>query len=78
LLRGPHTSFELEEFAHDHVPSSTIAELRRDGLRIHSELVAVPGYAGEKAHVARYTLDPSSRDLAIRLMTKTGRNRGNG
>lgn len=73
LLRGPQTSFDLERVAHDHCSPSTISELRQDGLVIYSQLVPVPGFGGQPAHVAQYTLAAESRDLAIELMTRSGR-----
>ena len=76
LLQGPATSFDLESDAHDHCPNSTVSELRREGVEIRSERVAVPGYGGTLAYIARYTLADGSRDLARQLMARRSCNRG--
>lgn len=67
LERSTATRFDLERLAHDHCPNSTIAELRADGLVIHSRLVSVPGFGGATAHIAEYRLDEASRSRAVEL-----------
>lgn len=67
LIERPHTSFELERSAFDHCPNSTISELKKRGLVIHSEMVEVTGYAGVATRIAKYTLDESSRVKAIAM-----------
>lgn len=68
LVEGPCTSFELERQAHDHCPNSTVSDLKRMGLRIESELVEAPGFAGAVARIARYTLAPESRAKAQQIL----------
>lgn len=69
LLKGPRTSRELErEPVFDHCAHSTISELRKKGVDIDTEIVEIPGYAGLPARIARYTLTPSGRDRAMKLL----------
>jgi hypothetical protein len=67
--------FELERLAADHCPASTISDLKRDGLRIASRIVVVPGYAGLPARIAEYQLDPGSRGAALEWLARDGRAR---
>ena len=62
--------FQLEQVARDHVPNSTISELRASGLEIESTLVEVPGFGGAVARIAEYRLARSSRDLAAELLQR--------
>ena len=73
LTRERVNRFEIEQLARDHVPNSTIAELRADGLVIHSELIEVPGFGGRPARIAEYRLDPGSRELAAALISRSRR-----
>lgn len=70
LLDGPRTSRQLErEPVFDHCAHSTASELRKKGLPIITEIVEVPGYAGEPARIARYnSLDPTGRERALKLL----------
>lgn len=69
IVRGPVTSFELEKApTFDHCASSTVAELRKAGIEILTEMVTVPGYAGEPARIARYSVAETSRDAALKLI----------
>lgn len=69
LLDGPQTSRQLErEPTFDHCAPSTASELRRKGLPIVTEMIEVAGYAGEPARIARYSLDPTGREHALRLL----------
>lgn len=73
LLKGPCNRFELERQAHDHVPASTIQDLRAKGLVIHSKIVEVAGFAGAIARIAEYHLDPQSRELAAAIVARPPR-----
>ena len=65
LLARPATSFELERApVFDHCANSTVAELRRQGFGIQTEMVTVPGYGGRSARIARYHLHLESRAAA--------------
>lgn len=69
LLEGAKTSFELEKHpTYDHCPNSTVSELRKAGLAIHTEMTVVPGYGGEPARIARYSIAPESRGKALKLV----------
>ena len=69
LIAGPKTTRDLERPpVFDHVGHSTAAELRKMGIQIETEIVRIAGYAGEPTRVARYTLSPESRDLAMCLL----------
>lgn len=69
LLKGPRTSRELEcEPAFDHVAHSTAAELRKKGIGLDTEIIEISGYAGLPARIARYSLTPSGREYAIKLL----------
>ncbi len=69
LLDGPRTTRQLErEPVFDHCAHSTASELRKKGLPILTEMIEVPGYAGEPARIARYSLDPTGRERALRLL----------
>lgn len=68
LLCGPRNSRELERDAHDHVPHSTISDLRKRGIYIETEMIAVPGYAGEPARIARYSIAAHSIPKARALL----------
>lgn len=71
LLAGPKTSRQLETECYDHCSHSTIAELRRKGVRIHSDLVKIQGYAGLPAYIARWTIEPESLAVAWRLLERS-------
>jgi hypothetical protein len=69
IYDSPKTSFELEKHpTYDHCPNSTVSELRKAGIEIHTEMVTVPGYGGEPARIARYSLDPKSRERVRRMI----------
>ena len=69
LLDGPRTSRQLEHApTFDHCAHTTASELRKKGLPILTEMIEVPGYAGEPARIARYSLDPTGRDRALRML----------
>ncbi len=69
LVTGPKTSFELERApVFDHCANSTVSEWRKKGLDIRTEMVTVAGYAGEPAHIARYSLTPEAFKRAINLL----------
>ena len=53
IYESPKTSFELEKHpTYDHCPNSTVSELRKAGIEIHTEMVTIPGYGGEPARIA--------------------------
>ena len=69
LLEGPKTSFELEKAPiFDHCANSTVSELRKAGVEILTEMISVPGYGGEPARIARYSLTPKARDRALTIV----------
>lgn len=69
ILEGPKTTRDLERApVFDHVGHSTAAELRKMGIRLVTEIVEIPGYAGEPARVARYSVAPECRERASRLV----------
>ena len=69
LLDGPRTTRQLErEPVFDHCAHSTASELRKKGLPIVTEMIEVSGYAGEPARIARYSLDPTGRERALKLL----------
>ena len=69
LLERPHTSRELErEPVFDHCAHSTVAELRKRGIAIDTNMVEILGYAGLPARVARYTLTDEGRVSALWLL----------
>lgn len=69
LLAGPLHRFEAEKFpVSDHCLPTTISELKKRGFNIHSQLIRLPGYGGQGAHVAQYSLAPESRALALSLV----------
>jgi hypothetical protein len=69
LVDGPKNSFQLEKHpTYDHCPNSTVSELRKAGVEILTEMVSVPGYGGEPARIARYSLTPKSRDRALQMI----------
>lgn len=68
LLSGPKNSFELARApTFDSCPNSTVSEWRKKGIDIQTEIVRVPGYAGEGAHIARYSLTSEARERAVRI-----------
>lgn len=68
LIDGPKNSRQLEREAYDHVPHSTISDLRKRGLCIDTAMISVPGFAGEPARIARYSLAPHSLGRARALL----------
>lgn len=68
LERRTANRFEIEALARDHVPNSTIAELRAAGLEITSRIVEVPGYGGQVARIAEYTLPDHARSRAREMI----------
>lgn len=73
LLEGPLHRFEAERYpVSDHVLNSTVSELKKRGLVIHSKLIRLPGYSGLGANVAEYTLAPESIAHAKRLLAGGG------
>lgn len=69
LLDGPRTSRELERApVFDHCAHSTASELKKKGIEVLSEPVVIPGYAGEPARVARYSIAPASVQRARALL----------
>jgi len=69
IVAGPKTSFELERApTFDHCANSTVSELRKAGIDIHTEMITVAGYAGQPARIARYSLDEGSRQRALQLI----------
>jgi len=69
LLTGPKTSFELAKApVWDSCPNSTVSEWRKHGLEIHTDMVVVPGYAGEPTHIAEYSLTPKAHEEASKLV----------
>lgn len=72
LLRGPLDTFQAERApVFDHCLPSTISELRKSGLSIHTTMIEVTGYAGLPVRIAQYTLDPKSRERAARTVGDT-------
>jgi hypothetical protein len=65
-----------DPFIRDSVLPSTIAELKKYGLSIDRVIVRRPGYGGQPAFLAEYSLPASERDLAQRLLADTSRRRG--
>lgn len=69
LLDRPHTSRELELApVWDHCSHSTISDLRAAGIEIQTQRIAVPGYGGALAHIARWSIVPGSRGRAEQLL----------
>jgi hypothetical protein len=69
LLEGPLHRFEAEKFpVSDHCLPSTISELRKRGIDFNVKTIRLPGYAGQGANVAEYTLADQSRELALELI----------
>lgn len=69
LLQGPLHRFEAERYpVSDHVLNSTVSELKKRGLEIHSILIHLPGYSRAGVYVAEYTLAPESRQRALQLI----------
>jgi len=69
LLEGPLHRFEAEKYpVSDHVLNSTVSELKRRGLEIHSKLIHLPGYSRAGVYVAEYTLATESRQRALQLV----------
>ena len=69
LADRPHTSRELErDPVFDHCAHSTVAELRKRGIAIDTDMVEVAGYAGLPARVARYSLTAEGREAALWLL----------
>lgn len=69
LLDGPRTSFQLEGApVFDHCANSTVSELRKAGVEILTEMITVPGYGGEPARIARYSLTTKARDKALEIV----------
>lgn len=79
LLQGPATSRDLEALPTcDHVAHSTAADLRRLGIAIDSEIVEVPGFAGEPTRVAKYSIRPGARAAAEQLLERMRSRRARG
>ena len=69
LLRGALTSRQLAGppvFAH--AGHSLVAELRKKRLQFRTEMIVVAGYGGAATRIARYELQPQSRQLAEDLL----------
>jgi hypothetical protein len=65
LLQRPHTSRELElPPVFDHVAHSTAADLRSLGVELTTERIAIPGFGGQPAHVARYSISEAAKPRA--------------
>lgn len=76
LLARPHTSRELELApVWDHCAHSTIADLRAEGLEIMTERITIEGYAGQPAHVARWSIPEHARPFALQLLPRLGERR---
>lgn len=74
LLERPRVHrFDIERLARDHVPNTTISNLKRAGLEIHSRIVELPGFGGSVARVAEYALDEGSRPLALEMLQRRRR-----
>lgn len=70
VLESPKTSRELEQApVFDHVAHSTASDVRKMGINVITEMVTIPGYAGEPARVARYSIAPDSRGKALSLLS---------
>lgn len=77
LLEGPLNRFEAEHYPiSDHTLPSTVSELKKRGVQIHAQLVRLPGYGSQGAHVAEYRLDEGSRARALQLLSQAGPSRG--
>lgn len=61
---------EQDPLIRDHCLPSTIAELGRHGLRIEREIIAMPGFGGGTARIARYWLPPDQHQLAKYLLAR--------
>lgn len=71
LLDGPLNRFEAERYpVSDHVLNSTVSELKKRGLEIYAQMIRLPGYGGQGAHVAEYRLAESSRQRALQLIAE--------
>ncbi len=76
LLRAPLNRFDAERYPiSDHTLPSTVSELKRRGLLIHAQLVRLPGFGSQGAHVAEYRLDEQSRSRALALLSQAGTSR---
>lgn len=79
LIERPRTTRELERFPiSDHVGHSTAADLRRLRVEIVAERVEVPGFAGEKAYVARYSIPEHGLAFAREVLARMRERRGSG
>lgn len=77
LLEAPRTTRELEHGPiFDHVGHSTAADLKRLGVLLHAERVEILGFAGQPAWVARYSIPPEGRAIAVELLAKMKTRRG--
>lgn len=54
--------------AWDHCANSTVSDLRTTGIDIHTGIIALAGYAGQPARIARYSLDEASRQRVLQLI----------
>ena len=69
VLESPKTSRQLEKApVFDHVAHSTASEVRKMGIEVITQMVTIPGYAGETARVARYSVAATSRNKALNLI----------
>lgn len=69
LLEGPLHRFDAEKFpVSDHTLPSTVSELKRRGVTIQARLIRLPGYGGNGAHVAEYSLAEESRARALQII----------
>jgi hypothetical protein len=82
LLQRPHTSRELELApVFDHCSHSTVSDLRALGVDLTTKRVAIPGYGGADAHVARWTIPDAAKPQARQVLElinadRRGRRRG--
>jgi len=69
LIDRPHTTRELERApVFDHCAHSTASEVRKKGVQIVTEVIEVPGYAGQPARIARYSIPDAGREFALQLL----------
>lgn len=78
LIERPHTSRELDLApTYDHCSHSTVADLRAEGVEIETQRVSVPGYAGQPAHVALWSIPdqvkPRAREILAGLLVRRKR-----
>ncbi|MGC3982813.1 MAG: hypothetical protein QM808_16300 [Steroidobacteraceae bacterium] len=71
ILESPKTSRELERApVFDHVAHSTASELRKKGVSVDTEMVAIVGYCGELVRVARYSIPDVARANALKVLER--------